>query len=256
MPSLYHYTKIETFLNYIALSATLKTNSLEQMNDPRESVKWAFSGTNVPYESIFEGYNNDKTHIDCQYKLGERIKDQFQIACFSGAKLSGWDNEMMWAHYGGLHTGICLEFDEHQLSESIKRSYPNSEFHIGNVDYNGEIEAPWLYWNGRECYEHNISTTIKRIYKEVIFTKSHFWEKEDERRLVVFSSEYVFVPINQSLKRVYVGLNFNHQIQLPELFDAVDQLGADLAMLSYENYKFKRWGLRKDTGGIRSYNID
>lgn len=226
------------------------------MNDPRESVKWAFGGTNVPYESIFEGYYNDKTHIDCQYKLGERIKDQFQIICFSGAKLNGWDNEMMWAHYGGLHTGICLEFDENHLSHSIQENFPELEYHIENVDYNSIIESSWLYWDGCESYEQNIKTTVDRIYKEVSFTKSHFWEKEDERRLVVFSANDIYIPIKQSLKRVYVGLNFDHQIRLPELYDAVDQLGSELAMLIYEDYKFKRWGLRKEAGKIKSYDID
>lgn len=108
----------------------------------------------------------------------------------------------------------------------------------------------------RDSYGQNIKTTVDRIYKEVSFTKSHFWEKEDERRLVVFSANDIYIPIKQSLRRVYVGLNFDHQIRLPELYDAVDQLGSELAMLIYEDYKFKRWGLRKEAGKIKSYDID
>ena len=33
---------------------------------------------NPPYEEIFQGYYSDKTHIDCQYKFGEMIKNHYK----------------------------------------------------------------------------------------------------------------------------------------------------------------------------------
>lgn len=51
------------------------------MNDPRKSRKWSFGGTNVPYELPFPDYYSTETQIDCQYKLGQMIKDRVQILC-------------------------------------------------------------------------------------------------------------------------------------------------------------------------------
>jgi len=55
-------------------------------------------------------------------KYGNKIKDGYQVLCFTGAKKEGWNNEMMWAHYGGLHSGVCLEFDEDILMENLKKN--------------------------------------------------------------------------------------------------------------------------------------
>jgi len=92
------------------------------MNDPRESLDWSFGSVNFPYEEIFKGYYSDKNHIDCQFKYGNKIKDGYQVLCFTGAEKEGWNNEMMWAHYGGLHSGVCLEFDEDMLVENLKKN--------------------------------------------------------------------------------------------------------------------------------------
>lgn len=73
MGLIYHYTKFETFMSYILSTGLLRTSSLRQMNDPRESLDWSFGGINVPYEEIFKRYYSDETHIDCQYKFGEMI---------------------------------------------------------------------------------------------------------------------------------------------------------------------------------------
>lgn len=115
MALIYHYTRFETFMSYILPSGLIRTNSLRYMNDPRESLDWAFGSVNLPYEQIFKGYFSNKTHIDCQIKYGNMIKGKYQILCFSGANKNGWNNEIMWAHYGGMHSGVCLEFDESML---------------------------------------------------------------------------------------------------------------------------------------------
>lgn len=146
MGLIYHYTRFETFMSYILPTKSIRTNFLRYMNDPRESLSWAFGSTNLPYEKIFEGYYSDKTHIDCQFKYGEMIKDKYQIISFSGANQRGWDNEMMWAHYGGMHSGVCLEFDEDVLLQNLLAKYPGVLCTTENINYSNKKKKPWLHW--------------------------------------------------------------------------------------------------------------
>lgn len=256
MPSIFHYTRFETFMSYILPSGFIRTNSLKHMNDPRESLDWAFGGINVPYESIFPDYYNDDTAIDCQFKLGSLIKERYQILCFSGAKEKGWNNEMMWAHYGGLHSGICLEFDEEILKETILEKYPESDFRIEGIRYKDGSKDPWLYWERSMTYEKNMSANLQNICKAVTLTKSTFWEREDEKRLVFINTEQqYYIPIKGSLKTVYVGVKFNVRDLLPMLYDVLGER-FNLSRLIYQHNKFERWGIRKDKEGeLRSYDF-
>lgn len=133
MGLIYHYTRFETFMSYILPNRNIRTNFLKYMNDPRESLRWTFGSTNLSYEKILEGYYSNKTHIDCQFKYGEMIKDRCQILCFSGAIQRG-DNEMMWAHYGGMHSGVCLEFDEDVLLQNLLTKCPEVSFNMENME--------------------------------------------------------------------------------------------------------------------------
>lgn len=133
-------------MSYIWPSGCIRTNLLRDMNDPRESLDWSFGSTNLPYEKIFEGYYSNKTHIDCQFKYGNMIKNKYQILCFSGARSSGWNNEMMWVHYGGMHSGVCLEFDEDKLLNNLRLKYPEILYHLESVNYSNKKKSSWIHW--------------------------------------------------------------------------------------------------------------
>lgn len=182
------------------------------MNDPRESLDWGFGDINLPYEYIYKGYYSDKTHIDCQYRYGDMIKDKYQILCFSGANMSGWNNEMMWAHYGGLHSGVRLEFDERVLLENLQNSYSGVDFHLENIDYSNNKKDPWIYWDRQKSEEGNMEDILKYLVKDMTLSKSKFWENEDERRLVCRGVDKpLYIPIDNSLKTVYLGVAFDRE---------------------------------------------
>lgn len=257
MPSLFHYTKLSVFLDLMVPSGTIRTNNLSSMNDPRESLPWSFGSVNLPYEEIFSGYYSDKTHIDCQFKFGQLLKDRLQIICFSGAKNEGWNNEMMWAHYGQGHEGVCLEFDEGMLIENIRAIGQSSEFILENVNYNTITEKDWIYWNINNNYEENMSLNIKRMHKEITLSKSHFWSKEDEKRLVFLnSSEFIFIPIKGALKSIHVGVKFDFKL-IDILENIAVNLNANLFRLIYQKNKFERWLLKRGIeGSIKSELFD
>jgi hypothetical protein len=235
----------------------LRTNSLKNTNDVRESIDWTFGGVNLPYEELFKDFYNDQTHYKCQVKFGNIIKDSFQLLCFSGAKAHGWNNEMMWTHYGEMNSGFCLEFDEDILLNSIKNTFPLIQFKIENIEYTDTKSKGFLNWNQKITYEQNLENILDKISKPMTFTKSKFWEKEDERRLVfVKCTEPLFIPIQDALKTIYVGINFKNKECLSVLLrNLSDQ--TRLSLLVYQRNRFERWGLKeKAGGGLLTYEID
>lgn len=251
MGLIYHYTRFETFMSYIWPSGCIRTNFLRDMNDPRELLGWSFGSTNLPYEEIFKGYYSDQTHIDCLYRFGNMIKDKYQVLCFSGVKGEGWTNEMMWAHYGGLHSGVCLEFDEDILLANLLGKYPDLLFRVENVDYSNLADGPWINWQSAKSEEENIGEISVYLVKEMVMSKSPFWEKEDERRLACINSDkQLFIPIQNALKTVHLGVTFkkNGKEIVEAVFRSLDER-CKLSIMIYQHNRFERWGMRMNSDG-------
>lgn len=250
MKLLYHYTRFETFMSYILPTGFLRTSSLGQMNDPRESFDWAFGDMNVPYEEIFKGYYSDKTAIDCQIKYGNMIKDSYQVLCFSGAQQDGWNNEMMWAHYGGLHAGVCLEFDEDILMNNLNKSYPELNYHLENIDYSNRNTDPWIHWQKDKTEAENMKDILHYLVKDMTLSKSKFWESEDERRLVCRGTDKpLYIPIEHALKTVYLGVTFEKNKVLTNSIFKMFNGRFNLSPLFYQNNGFERWGIKTLSNG-------
>jgi hypothetical protein len=227
------------------------------MNDPRESHGWTFGSINLPFEKFFPGYYSDETHIDCQYKFGQMIKDKLQVICFSGANQAGWNNEMMWAHYADNQRGVCLEFDEDKLVSSIKESFPNNKFELKNVSYaQTNKRKPWIYWNESFSTEENFDGFLAFLCQDEVFHKSHFWEKEDERRLIFLNqTNNLFLPIKDSLKAIYIGIGFPRHY-LPAIESLIVGTNIKINVLIYDNDKYIRWRLTKKDSKWLSSTID
>jgi hypothetical protein len=247
--SLYHYTKFETLIEYILPSKSLKSNSLNAMNDPRESHAWSFGSINLPLERFFPGYYSNETHIDCQMKFGQMIKERFQVICFSGAQQKGWNNEMMWAHYADNQRGVCLEFDEDKLLKSVKENFPQFNFELQNVNYEKKKkEKPWIVWDDSVSTEQNFDNFLAVLCDKVVFHKSHFWEKEDEKRLLFLNHmDSLFLPYMDSLKAIHIGLGFPRWY-VPAIENLIDGLGIKLYTLIYQRDEYVRWRLTRKDG--------
>lgn len=238
-------------MSYIWPSGCIRTNLLRDMNDPRESLDWSFGSTNLPYEKIFEGYYSNKTHIDCQFKYGNMIKNKYQILCFSGARSSGWNNEMMWAHYGGMHSGVCLEFDEDKLLNNLRLKYPEILYHLESVNYSNKKESPWIHWQSDKSEDENMIDILTYLVNDMTLSKSGFWEREDERRLVCKNiDKHLFIPIGGALKTVYLGVSFNKngKEMVESVFNVLDNK-CKLSILIYQHNRFERWGIKVNSDG-------
>ena len=240
MPKIYHFTKLETAIEFILPSMTLRTNFLNKMNGPKENQEWHFGGINIDYAGMFPETYSKKTHIQHQIKFGEEIKSHIQALCFVHSdKYPGFENEMMWAQYSDNHKGVCLEFD---LETFIEENNDLNFFKFENVNY-GNIEKVSFYWNRSLSKKNNIDQFIKRHYKPLFLSKSHYWEKEFEKRLLIIANKFCHLKINRSLSAIYYGLTKIHHYDVAiEQFINSDEI--EIYNVYYEDNKLKR--MRKD----------
>jgi hypothetical protein len=212
MSKLYHYTKLSTAIEFILPTMTLRTNFLNKMNGPKENQRWAFGSVNVPYEELYPEINlnpdENIAHFESQYQLGEDIKSQIQAICFVYSdKYFGYENEMMWAQYTENHHGICLEIDTDLFLEENKDT---KIFKFQNINYNPKKENTWIHWDLRKTKTENINQHIERDFEALFLSKSHYWKKEFEKRLLILEKDYCFLKMKQSLTGIYYGLFTNH----------------------------------------------
>ncbi len=236
MTKIYHYTKLAKAIEFILPSMELRTNNLQNMNDPKENQPWAFGGINIDYDRGYpETYSAD-THIDHQYKLGHEIKNSCQIICFVKDKPEhGFLNEIMWAHYSDNHKGVCLEIDvDIFLNENSEKL---NDYIFESVSY-GHQEIPYLDWNGKLTKEQNINQFVRNTYKKLFLQKSLYWEKENEQRLLVFSEKPKHLSIDKSLTGIYFGLQMPYSNK-PSIDNLINSNQTTLYNLYYESNKIK-----------------
>ncbi len=249
--SIYHYTKLATLIEYILPTKTLRSNGFSQMNDPRESRRWSMGSINLPLDTFFPNYYSNETHIECQFKFGQMIKDSFQVICFSGAKNEGWKNEMMWTHYAENQRGVCLEFCENNLTMSVRDKFPEIKFILQDVNYTKKNkEKPWIFWDENLSKDENFDNYLSVLCNEVVFHKSHFWEKEDEKRLLFLNqTENVYLPYGKSLKAIHLGVGFP-LCYVPAIEELIKDTSINLYRLIYERDEYIRWRLSRKEGKL------
>jgi Protein of unknown function (DUF2971) len=219
MAKIYHYTKLSTAIEAILPLMTLRTNFLNKMNGPKENQEWAFGVENGLYEALYpELYMNtdrDIAHFKSMNKLGDEIKSKIQAICFVYSDTyKGYANEMMWAQYAENHKGICLEID---LYLFIKENSGIDVFKFQDINYRPKKNDEFVYWNKNISKDENIKRYIERNFESLFLSKSHWWEKEFEKRLLILKDDYCYLNIKESLTGVYYGLftnqNYDKSIQ-------------------------------------------
>lgn len=242
MDNIFHFTKIETAIESILPNMTLRTSQLSKMNDPRENQLWAFSTTNVPYETL---YPDSIDFADRQFKLGNDIRNAVQVLCFvKGGRPSGYLNEMMWAHYTGNHRGLCLEIDREEFIKENVEILEHSKFE--SVRYGSHVK-PHISFDSNMSKLENIDAMAKSHYRALFLTKSTYWKGENEFRFVLFERDWRLLSIKKSLRGIYLGLAFPNTL-LPSLFKLIDK-NIRVSDLYFESNKIKP--MRRDWNDCR-----
>lgn len=212
----YHYTTIETALEWILPSGNIKIGSIEKMNDLREAKEWHFSGRGGDIV-------NPINFLELSARGGELLRDDAKLFCtvqddaVRGAFRHwhrGYCRPRMWAQYSNNHRGICLIFDKEKLNSAITdgvgkqcwiRSGPiryidddHDSIHAFELDLDSVRQT---------SIEVEIEKMLQKHYKSYYFTKNSDWASEKEWRWVIKGAGVgdIFVPFRDSLAGIMLG---------------------------------------------------
>jgi hypothetical protein len=170
---------------------------------------------NRPFEDQIR--NNDEAHKRAVEQFSATLTEQLQqrrIYCLTPYPLC----TLMWSHYGGEHTGICLEF------------------HIGNLLF--------LKAHGVQYREQYPSFELSRMNTPdvmgIMLTKAKCWEYEQEFRLIgspelpdgdplKLHGEFLKLP-DRSLLSIIVGCNGDYK----RVKEIVDVCAPELRVIQIE----------------------
>lgn len=245
MSKIYHFTKLSTAIEYILPNMSLRTNFLNKMNGPKENQKWSFGGINIPNETLYSDLvseiGSDAAHFESIYRLGEEIKSRVQAICFVYSdEYNGYENEMMWAQYAENHKGICIEID---IELFIKENNHLNIFKFQNINYKPK-KSEWIYWNKNMSKDENIYQYIERNFENLFLSKSHYWEKEYEKRLLILADDYCYLNIKESITGIYYGLFTDHNYDAA-IQQFINPLKTKNYRVYFENNKLKRMERKK-----------
>ena len=176
------------------------------------------------------------------------IKDFFfklTVVCFSA---SGWDNQLMWAHYANSYSGICVEYDFEKMNEFIGFMYP--------VEYLKERPTVTLKDLGIDKLEtdENGKLITSEVDMSAIFSyllaKNECWKYEAEWR-IINSGEQPYTPmfINAPFtKSITMGLNLDDMCK-QLLWDVCQETGIDCYQLviNPNDYHLRREKLTEES---------
>lgn len=128
------------------------------------------------------------------------------VVCFSA---SGWDNQLMWAHYANSYSGICVEYDFEKMDKFIGFIYP--------VNYTSERPTLSLKDLGFQKFEKDEDGKIKTEETDMgaifsyMLAKNKCWDYEEEWRIIntgedPYSPIFVDTPF---IKSITLGLKID-----------------------------------------------
>lgn len=213
--SLFHYTKLSTFLEYILPHLAIKFNSIQKTNDPFEnslSISTIcsppkVSGTDIP------GLNQQMEYLLASANSTNILQD-FKVLCFSQSFKTkdfvtyGYNMPRMWTQYGNNHKGICIEFDKRKLIRKIQDSF--KPVYFDKVTYRNDSNL--IDYDNKKTYsDEYIKELLIKHRKELFFTKHRDWSGEREYRILYIGQNEYVVFLRNCIKAIYLGLRFNNK---------------------------------------------
>jgi hypothetical protein len=176
---------------------------VQEMDAIRHRYIWCsdFTALNDPMEGSYDP--STRLQADRNYAETTRLivdqKTSFGIASFSELKHS----ELMWAHYAGNHTGICVSYSAQDLLTAL----PDNA-HIVRVGY--AEEPPRLG-------SHEVGS-LASAAKKLLSQKKGAWQYEREWRVLATKGQ---VPVRreQCVKSIYLGtrISWRHRQQIIQI---------------------------------------
>lgn len=187
----------ETFVLFGNLITSLDTDNIT------EETLLSFLQLNSTIDELIEKIESIKN--DIYLNCFNDFLSQLTISCFSS---SGWNNQLMWAHYANSYSGICIEYDLTKMDDFIGFIYP--------VNYTNERPTISL-----KDFGISITTTdgnIDVVQKEIdivpvfnyLLCKNTCWGYEKEWRIINIGEKNTPISIDfPFIKSITLGLNID-----------------------------------------------
>lgn len=249
----YHYTKCNSALAILS-SKTLRFNSLDLMNDPREACEWepivGFSGSRdldlAEWKQLSKSVSRmlRRNVVLSSFSLDDpKCTDMADIEAYGRR---GFCLAPLWHHYSEKHEGVCLMFDRDLLDSAIRRGFPPDSVDAGAVHYtdsgflNQLGEGPFNIslvrarsWDDAETLALNHHAKYR---KELFFRKRVDWQHEREYRWLCWKcvepSRFI------AIENAAVGIVFGHRVSREnyvKLFPYCVSNSLDSATLTWRN---------------------
>lgn len=187
----------ETFVLFGNLITSLDTDNIT------EETLLSFLQLNSTIDELIEKIESIKN--DIYLNCFNDFLSQLTISCFSS---SGWNNQLMWAHYANSYSGICIEYDLTKMDDFIGFIYP--------VNYTNERPTISLKDFGISITttDGNIDVVQKEIDIVPIFNyllcKNTCWGYEKEWRIINIGEKNTPISIDfPFIKSIILGLNID-----------------------------------------------
>lgn len=177
--------------------------SLFETNDITEDALITILDLNSTIDELLDKIESIKT--DTYLTSIKEFLSKLTISCFS---TSGWNNQLMWAHYANSYSGICIEYDLTKMDDFIGFIYP--------VNYTNERPTISL-----KDFGISINTTdgnVDVVQKEVdivpifnyLLCKNTCWEYEKEWRIINIGEKNTPISVDfPFIKSITLGLNID-----------------------------------------------
>lgn len=181
----------------------------------------------------------------------EKFLNKIKVSCFSA---SGWDNQLMWAHYANSYKGICIEYDfnnytsEMGIMREVRYDTKRPFLSLHNLGIQG-VKVD-------ESSTKFVAVTTPKNDDEIVevvdklLVKNMPWEYEHEWRLINVtkseSSPFLFVNMPY-IKSITLGIRIDALIK-ELLWDVCQEKGIDCYQLevSKNDYSLSRRLLKND----------
>lgn len=266
---LFHYTGVDS-LEPILTNGTLKLNTLDGMNDPREKKPWVADGIVVTAGDMTD--ESLKAHGVVQAEPDRLLRQAARVACFTHERLPrsdagkgtmfhrGWGRARMWHTYGWEHEGVCFVFDTQALGAAIVDARPPAEsevtafFPIVYKDQPLTLPLYGAYETVEQMRDALDELTSAKgngpgesPLNDLLFTKNTDWQSEDETRaLIVLSPDEmnenelagvppkpIYIPYLLSLRAIVFGEDCSPPPEVVELADHRGVGKEDLARVNW-----------------------
>lgn len=210
---IYYYCKLDTAIEHILPNMQLRLSPLNNTNDPRENKPFNFT-----HDYRLSHRHGD--HEEADAEISEELRKGVKVLCFSRETKTkesfGFELTTMWAHYGGRHTGVCIELgkkefidqNRQKIKEGLFKNIKYQKFYFQNLQEHPVIDFKQIDKIGKEKYVDQFRMKHRDHF---FFTKDYDWRSEYETRLVYFSNNLneEYCKIDQSIKNIYLGVDFN-----------------------------------------------